>query len=106
MLAHGFTAGKYSPCTYLHSVWGIKVLVHGDDFVSSGTRDALQWFKSKLDARFEIKSKVVGGAEGEVTETRILNRVVRVTPEGWVLEYKHLSYVHNYICRIIEMLRS
>ena len=35
-------------------------LVHGDDFVSVGTREAAGQFQSQLKARFEIKTQVIG----------------------------------------------
>ena len=35
-------------------------MVHGDDFVTAGEREETRWLKEKLEARFEIKSKVVG----------------------------------------------
>ena len=34
MLRWGFIRGKYNPCLYWHRGWEVKVLVHGDDFVS------------------------------------------------------------------------
>ena len=44
--------------------------------------------KAKLSARFEIKTMTVGPNEqdGEVKEARILNRVIRVTDQGWAYE--------------------
>ena len=36
--------------------------------------------------RFEIKTAVIGSGPEEVREARILNRIVRVTPEGWEYE--------------------
>ena len=44
--------------------------------------------KAKLNARFEIKTTTVGPNtnEGEVQEARILNRVIRITPQGWEYE--------------------
>ena len=77
-------------------------LVHGDDFVSVGSAAAASKFKKQLEARFEIKTQVMRapGAEGGacassasegslgqgVQEGRVLNRVVRWTPEGWETE--------------------
>ena len=34
----GFTQNKYNASTYRHKVKDLKVLVHGDDFVTSGGR--------------------------------------------------------------------
>ena len=75
-------------------------MVHGDDFVSTGTREAATQFKRQLENRFEIKTQMLGsdgvadsartsapGTEDQVAaEGRVLNRVVRWTPEGWEVE--------------------
>ena len=61
-------------------------LVHGDDFVCVGGSANLAWLKSQLGERFEIKTKLMGLKAGESREERILNRVIRVTPEGWEYE--------------------
>ena len=44
------------------------------------------WLKKTLEQRFEIKSKIIGSGDGEAKEERLLNRVIRVTKEGWELE--------------------
>ena len=84
----GFTTGKYNPCTFVNEERGMRCLVHGDDFVCAGEVPQLEWFKKKLKARFEIKSTTVGTNQsaGEVREARILNRIIRVTEEGWEYE--------------------
>ena len=41
---------------YMH----IKIMVHGDDFASSGTRSSLKVVREQLAKRFEVKTKVVG----------------------------------------------
>ena len=61
-------------------------LVHGDDFVCVADSDDLKWLKSQLSERFEIKTKLMGPKEGESREERILNRVIRVTKQGWEYE--------------------
>ena len=84
----GFITGRYNPCMFQHPTRKILCLVHGDDFVSTGSADDLAWLKAKLQKRFEVKTQVVGDRAdlGEVKETRILNRIVRVTPRGWEYE--------------------
>ena len=62
----GFVRGKYNVCTYRHKEKDIKCLVHGDDFVSSGSRGALNWMKERLAERFEIKTKKIGLGPEEV----------------------------------------
>ena len=66
----------------------VRCLVHGDDFVCVGQPEELKWLKAKLSMRFEIKTSMVGlnAQDGEIREARILNRVIRVTPQGWEYE--------------------
>ena len=84
----GFRRGVYNPCLYWHPTRKVKALVHGDDFVSTGTRSAVRGFNAILKKRFEIKTKVIGPSEvdGEVKEAKILNRVVTWTKDGFELE--------------------
>ena len=83
----GFAQGVYNPCLYYHAEWGIRTLVHGDDFVSAGGREGMKKFRRVLEERFKIKTKLVGAAGGEEeTEARVLNRVVRITAQGWEYE--------------------
>ena len=53
-----------------------------DDFVSSGIREHLQWLRSKLEQRFEIKTTVIGHRQGEAKEGRVLNRKLRACKHG------------------------
>ena len=61
-------------------------LVHGEDFITSGSSEQVRWFKEGLEKRFEIKTKIIGVGEGEVQEERVLNRVIRVMDQGWEYE--------------------
>ena len=73
---------------YPHPQKQILCLVHGDDFVSVGCLRQLQRFKKRLKGRFEIKTTTVGSreSEGEVKETRILKRIIRIAKDGWEYE--------------------
>ena len=75
----GFRVGRYNQCTYHHATRGLKSLVHGDDFVTTGDRKDCRWFNEMLEKRFEIKTKIIGDGDDETKEERILNRVVRIT---------------------------
>ena len=85
MAEWGFVSGMYNPCIFYHPGSGIRCLVHGDDFVCVGDSGNLEEPKGKLKKRFEIKTTVVAVKEekGEVREARILNRIIRVTEDGW-----------------------
>ena len=83
----GFVQSRYSPSVYYHKERGLRTLVHGDDFMTTGRRDHADWFKRRLEARFEIKTKIIGLGEGEVAEERLLGRIIRATPGGgWEYE--------------------
>ena len=75
-------------------------MVHGDDFMSVGTKEAARQFRQKLEARFEIKTRLIwpqpdassaragasGRGEDVQSEGRVLNRIVRWTSDGWEIE--------------------
>ena len=97
----GFKRGRYNPCLYWHPKTKLMVTVHGDDFMSAGTRTVVKDVRTKLESRFEIKTQIVvsrgrsptvyGGAPyqkdpEEVSVARILNLIVRCGPEGWEIE--------------------
>ena len=86
MRKNGFAVGRYNPCTYFHKQRGLVCLVHGDDFVTTGSREDCKWLKGRLENRFEIKTKVIGAGGEEEREERILNRIIRLTKNGWELE--------------------
>ena len=72
----GFIRGSYDACTYYHPTKGLKTLVHGDDFVTTGHRNNIKWFESKMRERFEVKVKARLGPDPEDDKSvRVLNRV-------------------------------
>ena len=80
----GFKVGRYNASTYYHPLRDLKQMLHGDDFATVGDIEDVRWLKGKLEERFELKSQILG--EKEEHEGRILNRVIRWTPEGWEYE--------------------
>ena len=88
MLNQGFAQSLYSPSVFWHRTRGLKVLVHGDDFVTSGVQREVHWFEERLNERFEVKTQIVGRAtdRGEVSEARILGRILRAVEGGWEYE--------------------
>ena len=62
-------------------------MVHGDDFISSGSRRSLRLCRHVLESRFEVSTVVVGdGREEEVHETKVLNRIITTDHDGWHYE--------------------
>merc|ERR1711949_36970 len=60
MQKEGWTQSKYCPCSFRHEKRNMIAMVHGDDFIVVGDRGNVAWFKGRLQARFEVKTKVVG----------------------------------------------
>ena len=87
MIEIGFVQGAASPCVFTHPSWHIMTSVHGDDFTSCGTKRALDWLESKLEARYELrKGGRLGPGANDSKEITVLNRVIRWTDAG--LEYE------------------
>jgi hypothetical protein len=83
LVALGFAKGRASPCCFFHARLGVRCIVHGDDFVLSGTASALDEVKAGMHARFLLKELGrLGGDLGELRELRVLNRIIRWTPQG------------------------
>ena len=85
--AMGFTSGVASPCCFVHEERGLSVVVHGDDFTALGDDQQLDWYETQLAQHFEIKirGRLGEGCPGD-NELRILNRVVKITPNGLTYE--------------------
>ena len=61
-------------------------MVHGDDFVTVGSSHDLQWLKESLEAKYDLKTQVLGPGPNDCSEVRVLNRILRWTSEG--VEYE------------------
>ena len=77
MVKLGFKVGKSSPVIFNHSQKGIRTLVHGDDFVSSGRPEDLKWLQEELENKYEITTKILGEKPDMEKEGKILNRTLK-----------------------------
>ena len=78
---------KSSPCIFYHEQRDIRTFAHGDDYVSSGSPDNIQWLKNMLSKKYAIKTTIIGEDEKYAKEVRIQNRIVRWHPgEGVTIE--------------------
>ena len=83
----GFRRGEASPCCFRHKTRDLPCVVHGDDFVFAGNDSDLAWTAKSMEAKFLVKMiGRLGGDKGDDRELRILNRVIRWTPEGVTYE--------------------
>jgi hypothetical protein len=82
----GFVRGVGHPSVFSHPGRGIKTLVHGDDYVSSGSSADLAWLESELSKAYEIKTQRLGIGPRLQEEGKVLNRIIRATTNGWEVE--------------------
>ena len=71
---HGFARGAASPCSFCCKERGIRVVVHGDDFLSGGPRSQLGWLEKVMDKHFEAKHTVMGESRSLQKSIVMLNR--------------------------------
>ena len=64
----------------------ISIMVHGDDFVAVGPDHDLDHVRKTLETKYKIKVEAMGCGEGDKSEVRILNKVIRMTKNGIELE--------------------
>ena len=86
LVSVGFSRGRGHPSVFHHKERGIKAMVHGDDYVASGSSKSLEWFKTELEKAYEIKTQHIGCAKGRPREGKVLNRIIRCTEEGFEIE--------------------
>ena len=53
----GLTSGVGHPSGFHHAARGIKTLVHGDDYVSSGSSSSMAWLEGELSKAYGIKTQ-------------------------------------------------
>ena len=83
----GFRKGQASPCCYQHATRDLRCIVHGDDFVFDGPEHDLRWAQARMEASFLVKViGQLGGDPDDLKELRVLNRVLRWTDDGILLE--------------------
>ena len=83
----GFERGASSACVFWHKEKQLISSVHGDDFTTAGPKSALDWFRSELEKRYELKEGArLGPAPEDDKEGRVLNRVIRWLDGGLAYE--------------------
>ena len=75
----GFKRGRGHPSVFWHPEKMIKTLVHGDDYVSSGSSDSMRWLESELSKAYELQSQKLGEEGDCQLEGKVLNRILRCT---------------------------
>ena len=86
LLAAGFERGKANPCLFWNPKTDVSIFVHGDDFVAVGNPEFLKETQKTLEDKYKLKVENLGNKEGQKTEVKILNKIVRHTDRGIELE--------------------
>ena len=81
----GFTKDRSSPCCFYHAKWGVRTVVHGDDFHIVATRPQLEWLHKEMAKHWEIVVRGILSPNGE-TGTAITHhcfeQLITWTPLG------------------------
>jgi len=78
-----FTRGKCSPCTFYHRARNLWVAIHGDDFTLLGTDQNLDWFRTSIQAKWQVKVKGrLGPGPQDTKVIHVLNRLVEWREDG------------------------
>ena len=80
----GCARGIGHPSVFQHEGWSLCVLVHGDDDVTGGQPQDLEWLQKELEKLYEIKTQVLG--PGAASQGKVLNRIVSWSRGGWTVE--------------------
>ena len=62
------------------------MIVHGDDFMCTGSSKNLQWLKELFESKFEITAEILGPELGQERKIRVLNVVLRWEASGIIYE--------------------
>ena len=71
-----------NPCHFYSKDFELKGIVHGDDFLFTGTAAQLEWLRQKFEKEYETKIEVIGYGPNIANSARFLNRVITFGKEG------------------------
>merc|ERR1712155_167572 len=76
------TQGAANPCHFREARRGLKGIVHGDDFLFTGTAEDLLWLRQKFEKQYACKVDVIGYGPHVSNSARFLNRVITFGQDG------------------------
>eukprot|EP00972_Heterocapsa_arctica_P044977 6637874-Heterocapsa_arctica.AAC.1 len=84
---------------YDFNIRGIKVTAHGDDIFCAGEAEDLDWLKAQYEKSFDIRVQELSNMKQGSSEIKILNIVVRRTPEGITIEAnpRHATVIMEHL---------
>ena len=62
---------------FYHKSRNIRPVIHGDAFIVLGHEEELDWFRERIEEKYEVKFRArLGPDPGDDHSVRILNRIV------------------------------
>jgi hypothetical protein len=87
LMGAGFRRGVASPTCFFHPSWGMRIVVHGDDFTITGKQRHLNEFARLMGSWYLMTVKGTLGPEtGDSRVLRILNRKLWIDDNALVYE--------------------
>ena len=82
----GFERGTAYPSIFVHEKRNMKLMVHGDDFLTIGRKRNIEWFIKNMNIKYESKHVRMGEAPELKKSLKILNRIVTWETESISIE--------------------
>ena len=82
LLSIDMLQGTTNPCHFFSGDHSLKGIVHGDDFLFTGTAAQLEWLRQKFDKEYETKTEMIGYGPNVANSARFLNRVITFGKDG------------------------
>ena len=95
----GSVKGQSSPCSFYHEEWQIRIVVHGDDFLSEGPDASLRKMDTEMKKTFSLKTGLLGGDPGDVQSIKVLNRQIS-WKDGeiyWEADPRHVEILTKHL---------
>jgi hypothetical protein len=99
LMSGGFLRGEASPCHFWHDGWGVRLLVHGDDFFAVGPFDGLSKFEKHMEKHYECKIDQIGVGKRDGKQLRVLGRVITIEPHGvsYEADQRHVEAICQHL---------
>jgi hypothetical protein len=100
LVGAGFVRGRASNVIFYHEAWGVRAVVHGDDFTFMGEKRELIEVRKLMQEWYEVKVRgMMGEEETDTQEMTLLNRRLR-----WSIQDVEYEADPQHAKKIIEDL--
>ena len=78
----------------------IRTYVHGDDYVSTGKPEQVNWIKEQLEKTFQVKTYTIGRGKDNMKQVKILNRILTWNDRrgiGYEADPRHIEIINQQL---------